>query len=38
MGCLCSKERIVINGKPYYVKENLGEGYLLYIQKITIIF
>ncbi|CAL8107171.1 unnamed protein product [Orchesella dallaii] len=26
MGCLCSKERLKINGKTYYVRDRLGEG------------
>jgi hypothetical protein len=33
MGCLCSKESVRLNGKLYYVRERLGEGYVIYIKK-----
>ena len=36
MGCLCSKETILINNKKYTVLEHLGEGYGFLIS--TIIF
>ncbi|CAG7728810.1 unnamed protein product [Allacma fusca] len=26
MGCICTKERIVINGRSFYVRERLGQG------------
>lgn len=29
LGCLCSKERLQINGKSYFVRERLGEGYVV---------
>lgn len=31
MGCLCTKERIKISGRTFYVRDCLGHGYEIYL-------